>query len=274
MTSPTTLPPGQEIISPDTLRKYGAVEEMMYRYKDREHYSDNWLMDFAETGTPVREKDLRDFEFIGPIGTTAALSTPLPEARCKCDPRPIPDHFGGKHFNYCPAHPRNRLVRVLPGQMKDWKVKPRELLFCIAKGFNWVSAEAIPSWQDWLKETQGDYAYALPQWSYDEAMGRGKDWPTKGPNDDIAAMETQPESEVKTCLETSSSVMAQQTPACNAAPETSEPFRAAAKESGPTDGELLRFHYESHHQRKYTFEQWREWLVKEYAIASAKKGEK
>lgn len=173
MTSPTTLPPeGYEIISPDTLRKYPNIPGILSRSK-----TDISLGWFRTEGLPVTESDIERFDHCAPLGTLAALFTPLPEARCECgfdeewsdDPNPRTECDLD-----CPLHPRNRLVRVLPGQLKDWKVKPEGLFVANSDPFVRWHPSSRP-WPFAFGPYDGLLAYALPQWSYDEVMGRGED---------------------------------------------------------------------------------------------------
>lgn len=135
-----------------------------------------------------------------------------------------------------------------------------------------------------------DLAYALPQWSYDAALGRGEE--------DLTSKE------VKTCAPPNSTNMdasaktaslaetSMKTGASNAAPETSEPFRAAAT---PSAEEMLdwleQFKMLEAYQNvapmslnfgKWEFRYWKNdcWSklyiapILHLAIASAMKGEK
>lgn len=239
MTSPITLPPGQEIISPDIAK----LNPEGMRYCAKGQPCDSWGK--WTHSTPPTEDELEYWSFCAPLGTAAALSTPLPEARCGCEGWEEAHRSGqvlasAKHETSCPCHPRNRLVRVLPGHMKDWKEKPEGLTCCYRHD---TGSDAIWGGSGWPVNNEGDfsepfsdYAYALPQWSYDAAMGRGEDiqdaphgFAWRCP--DCASIATLNEN-ARFHRDTKKHGQPTLVPfKWNAAPETSEPFRAAATPS-------------------------------------------
>jgi hypothetical protein len=173
MTSPTTPPPGHEIISPDIAKQRppGLMQFIPEPFN-------KWV----KCNSVREDADFTGKVFCAPLGTLAALSTPLPEVRCECGVFQDNSNTGGlasfqklQHDALCPARPRNRLVRVLPGQLARLKVKPEELCW-FHSGIWW---QFSGKWSDfnWLNpdDDWGIFAYALPQWSYDAAMGRGED---------------------------------------------------------------------------------------------------
>lgn len=232
MTSPITLPPGQEIISPDIAK----LNPEGMRYCAKGQPCDSWGK--WTNSTPPTEDELEYWSFSAPLGTLAALSTPLPEARCECalaHNRNIEVEYRHlqQHAQSCPAHPRNRLVRVLPGQLAGLKVKPKGLIWAEMGKSNW---EPFPhSIEEYHKtfapgsvpqEDDGPYdlAYALPQWSYDAALGRGEE-------QQICSVGIIPTQENSGCATTKPPAGVEAASNPFPAPETSEPFRAAATPS-------------------------------------------
>lgn len=177
MTSPSpTIPPepGFEIVPPDFVRKHGAVEGM--KTFCRSLPETGWLQCPYSTGEDIHPDELMgDIVYSAPLGTQAMLSTPLPEPVCNCSIR-----IGVDHCDDCPCHPRNRLVKVLPGWLAGLKEKPEGLMWAVAKdkdyGGTWTPLEAWPfakafSGNPWRKEHGADtFAYALPRHFYDRIM--------------------------------------------------------------------------------------------------------
>jgi hypothetical protein len=104
-----------------------------------------------------QERDFMEAE-LNPnaIGYEAMMSTPLPEPRCGqypicCD--------GSEHDPQCECHPRNALVKVLPGWLAKCETKPDGLEWANAKLCDW---EPCPlSWGEGLPPTRL-FAYSVP----------------------------------------------------------------------------------------------------------------
>ncbi len=177
-TEPKITPPKDyEILTPDTLRKYGAVEGMKYWDPKTERWHEAKRPNFRE-GIPLA---IDDYEYVwcAPLGTTAMLSTPLPEVRCLgqkfCNGFSDYDHHPD-----CPAHPRNRRVKVLPEWLAKCETKP--------EGLEWLYTQsAVRSWHKWRdilwpdKDAQiwkrSDYAYSVPFHVWEKVEGERKQSP-------------------------------------------------------------------------------------------------
>lgn len=107
------------------------------------------------------------------------LTEPLPEPVCNCDQ--TDGYFGppinivGKHSETCPCHPRNRLVKVLPGWLARLKVKPEGLMWANMGQMDWTP---YPYQLQNLKDDKDNQllAYALPARVLAEIEGKEKDF--------------------------------------------------------------------------------------------------
>lgn len=188
--TPTIPPPGFEILTPDTLRTYGAVKDMQLCEEGI------WeAVDYV----PIGFKALNfEYAYAAPTGTTALLSTPLPEPECIGCYKTGP--LGLVHEQSCPAHPNNRLVKVLPGWLEKCKEKPKGLMFacsaewCKERGIKHEWIQAHSQWGAQFRDpNNGDFAYAVPIATYDAIEAERKAGKIDKLIDDILATPNMPE---------------------------------------------------------------------------------
>lgn len=242
--------PGHELITEPFLRQWGAVEGMKFWHAEKEEWESfrmAHLMDAESKWTLDPEST-----FSAPLGTMAMLSTELPEVWCNCgasdkiswDPKDCQPN--------CPRHPRNRLVKVLPGWLARLKEKPERLMWAVSNAWRDQSGknDGIPDWEpmdnsDWLSIIHwsigvGDFAYALPAHVLAEIEGKEKD--QEQSDEMVRCLSTTTSEEVKTCPDANTNTSTQTASALtaegsNAAPPKSQPSGATA--TSPTADEMI-----------------------------------
>lgn len=209
MNTPTTPEPpeGCEIYDPKLAAKHGAVKGMMCYQSDQ-----GWIPSKYSPGEKIKGWDLTHGEpYAVPLGTTAMLTTPVPVRECDCKFRPAHDTgcecldcwrwVNRPHFSECPAHPRNRYVPVLPGQLARCPKMPLGLICRWREESSYTNCEwkAYPEGQ-WpfteLSCLDADIAYAVPAYvmaeiEREEVLTKGGDCNDSGqtPGSDTAAPE-------------------------------------------------------------------------------------
>ncbi len=173
---PIQPPPGDEILTPDFLRKFGAVEGMKVALGASPV---TWVASKYTPGQKLTDHDLKTNDYIAPTGTTALLSTPLPEghecraicANCKNEQHDQLDRI----CDVCgiAALVNNRLVKVLPGWLEKCPTTPKGLLI--------GRTDKQVRWQPYTSEWpapcswSGNFAYSLPfhVWAKIESERKG-----------------------------------------------------------------------------------------------------
>lgn len=171
MTSPTnpqpTPPAGYEILSPEVAKM--KPQEMLVWYMDK------WFADIA-----CGENWHLTNDYCAPLGTTALLLTPGPEAgECDCKPKV---HLGHDvdcnctaceiqrhpHTFRCSAHPRNAYVKVLPGWVDALPNGcPKELLWANKGKSDWTRYNEPGRKIVDTVAAHHQFAYAVPRHVFD-----------------------------------------------------------------------------------------------------------
>jgi len=131
--------------------------------------SKGWRNSQLGIGFVPTEFDIANAVYVAPLGTIAAVTTPVPEGRCECGK--LAGHegltfLGGRHMDACPAHPRNAYVHILPHLLAQLPEKPEGLMWVTAGSKSWTLGPAQMQFP-WMKEDWdiyggGDFAYAVP----------------------------------------------------------------------------------------------------------------
>lgn len=155
MTTPPLPPEGHEPLPAEFLREHGAQKGMKYRAK--EFPTDTWG-DWTHK-LPITKGELDYWDFIAPIGTIAAATTPLPMGKCDC-------HAGRHdpvHQPTCSIHTiyRHILPHELAAMANAGQSMPEGLIHAeIGKPDSWRKYNGAWPFEMWTIDSY--IAYAIP----------------------------------------------------------------------------------------------------------------